>query len=81
MTLKRRGHTTKGGRTSLLFGKLRMRIRTYGIVRGLVETPPYSIIWGLFYSFKLYVAQNGRSSSAPSTVLEGAPYILGSLGC
>ena len=43
MTLKRWRYTPNGRRISLLFGKRRMRIRTYGVVRGMVETPPYSI--------------------------------------
>ena len=44
MTLKRWRYTPNGRRISLLFGKRRMRIRTYGVVRGMVETPPYSIL-------------------------------------
>lgn len=44
MTLKRWRYTPNGRRISLLFGKRRMRIRTYGVVRGMVETPPYSIV-------------------------------------
>lgn len=41
--MKRWRYTPNGRRISLLFGKRRMRIRTYGVVRGMVETPPYSI--------------------------------------
>ena len=47
MTLKRWRYTPNGRRISLLFGKRRMRIRTYGVVRGMVETPPYSIVMRL----------------------------------
>lgn len=52
MTLKRWRYTPNGRRISLLFGKRRMRIRTYGVVRGMVETPPYSIFNQIEFGIK-----------------------------
>lgn len=77
MTLKRWRYTPNGRRISLLFGKRRMRIRTYGVVRGMVETPPYSIVMrsveDLFYkSFILMISFSvfTRKSLLPHRLLQ-----------